>query len=394
MGHNYDIIAFSTVEDTDTPSTENIVMSDQPLNVFQPYRILCDITFHFNKNRLYFLFQIIRKIFEFPVETIEVVVVTNVGDDVKLTQIRSLCSPLLTPGPTAEQNCKVLTIESHTQLTNPWHLPWSHKHLITEKFLDPAGAFTHYIHIEDDILLSYENFCYFVRYRDFLRDYRLIPTFQRVEFNTIDNKLYLLDQINLIDFSQRNRIEAGDIAFVNPDYPHNAMFILDRELALEYSRSRSFDREQSQSVRPTWGLCERASMGLCFDNPPEGFLHRYVIPVATQTQQTPYWSWVYHIANNYSTNPRSPYGKLPPAHLFGTDASVIRWSPPTFFQNLIWRLKQLPERLWRGAPPSTGNDTAQPRFCRLCQIPEPESGWCPRSGCPGRQAPHDKRENA
>lgn len=161
------------------------------------------------------------------------------------------------------------------------------------------------------------------------------------------------------------------------------MFILDKDLALEYISSRSFDREQSMDVRPVWGLCERASMGLCFENPPEGFFHRYVIPVNAKTLRTPSWSWVYHIANNYTNNPRVRFAKIQPHHLFSSDKGVINWFPPTKLDNLVWKLKRLAIKLWSGPPPSTGHEMVPPGLCPICSLKEPESGGlCPRSDCP------------
>src|SRR4029078_29643 len=112
----------------------------------------------------------------------------------------------------------------------------------------------------------FDNFQYFVRYRHSLQASRLIPSFIRIEFNSNDNRLYIVDQIGVSDLMSRKVVNVDSYSFVNPDYPHNAMFILDRDLALEYINTRSFDRDRSIEVRPQWGLCERASMGLCFED--------------------------------------------------------------------------------------------------------------------------------
>lgn len=346
------------------------------------YRILADITFHYNEKRLKYLFEVIRAFSEYPVELLDIVVATNVINQDKLDRIKSLCAPLLEGHPARPSGKKHLSIESYPDLANPWYLPWCHKHLISGKFLDPDIAFTHYIHVEDDILLSFDNFCYFDRYRKLLRDYRLIPSFQRVEYNFNDNRLYLVDQISILDFTSRKKIDVGDLSFVNPDYPHNAMFILDRDLALEYIDSRSFDQERSIDVRPNWGLCERSSMGLCFENPPDGFFHRYVIPVNTETLRTPCWSWVYHIAEKYTTNPRVRFGKIQPDHLFSSDLGVINWSPPTKLDNLMWHFRRLWKRVWYGPPATSGNELVPSGLCPICGLNDKECGTCPRQNCP------------
>jgi hypothetical protein len=322
-------------------------MPDLSLVTEYPVRILVAVTFHFRESRLQYLFQVIRSLSEFPVEVLDVVIVTNVDNDTSLNQIRDLCAPLFKPFPVRPMAKKSVSIESHTGLSDPWFLPWCHKHLIVDSFLGADSIYTHFIHIEDDILLSFDNFCYFLCYRELLKSKRLIPSFQRVEYNDSDNRLYLLDQVGVSDFAARQRVDVKGYAFVNLDSPHNAMFILDRELAIEYVETASFDRERSTSVRPEWGVCERASMGLCFENPPNGFLLRYVSPVDPVSLMTPRWSWVYHIANNYAKNPLKPFAKTRIDQLFQTDGGAISWRPPS-------RLTKYLDRLHRGVKKTFG----------------------------------------
>jgi len=358
------------------------------LNPELPFRILVDVTFHYCESRLQYLFQVIRALSEYPVESTDIVIVTNVADQNKLHEIMSLCSPLVERHPARPSGKKTLSIESFPNLADPWHLPWCHKRLISDRFLNTEMAYTHYIHLEDDILLSFDNFCYFIRYRDLLRDHRLIPSFHRVEFNADDNRLYLVDQIGVSDFPSRKAIDVDNFAFVNPDYPHNAMFILDKKLALEYIASPSFDLERSKDVRPSWGLCERAGMGLCFENPSEGFSSRYVIPVNPKTFKTPYWSWVYHIANNYTKNPRVRFGKTQTDQLFSSDISAVHWSAPTKVDNMVWHVNRLARKLRHGPGAGTGHTSCHlvPRgLCPLCGMKELESNQCSKVGCPCRK---------
>ena len=317
-------------------------MSRSQLNTF-PFRILADITFHYKKSRLQYLLQVVKAFSEFPIESMDIIIVTNVAEENKLHDITSLCSPLIAPHPARPDNNRTLSVESFSDLTDPWHLTWCHKHLISGRFLDTEIAYSHYIHVEDDILVSFDNFCYFVRYRDLLQNKRLIPSFNRVEFNFNDNQLYLADQIGISDFLSRQKVDADEFVFVNPDYPYNAMFILDRDLALEYIDTRSFDRDRSVDVRPQWGIGERASMGLCFESPPEGFSCRYAIPIDHDTLTIPYWSWVYHIANNYTNDSRPRLGKTPINQMFSDDITVVKWRPPTRLENVAWHLKNREE---------------------------------------------------
>jgi hypothetical protein len=293
-----------------------------------PFRILAAVTFHFRQTRLNYLFQAIRALCEYPVNALDVVVVTNVDDQAAVQQIRELCEPLMKPFPVRQGSRKSLSIESFPGLADPWLLSWEHKQLISDRFLGAGSDFTHFIYIEDDILTSFDNFCYFVRYRGALKDKRLIPSFQRIEYNDADHRLYFVDQIGTCDFRSRSRVDVDGYAFVNLDYPYDAMFILDRELALEYVDTPSFGRERSKAVRPDWDVATRAAMGLCFESPPPGFATRYVSPVDPRTLTTPCWSWVYHAPNNYAKDRLKPFAKTRTDQLFDFKERV-GWRRPS-----------------------------------------------------------------
>jgi hypothetical protein len=162
-----------------------------------------------------------------------------------------------------------------------------------------------------------------------------IPSFQRIEYNDADNRLYLVDQIGVTDFSSRNRVNLDGYAFVNLDYPFNAIFILDRELALEYVETPSFDRERSKVVRPEWDVACRAAMGLCFENPPQGFAVCYVSPVDPSTLTIPSWSWVYHLPNNYAKDRLKPFAKTRTDRQFSSGENVVTWRSASKFDEYI-----------------------------------------------------------
>jgi len=303
-----------------------------------PLRILIAVTFHFREARLQYLFQALRGLAEFPVDVLDVVIVTNVNDQMALKQIEELCGPLFLPFPGRRTSKRTLSFESFPSLADAWLLPWSHKHLITDKFLSAGLNYTHFIYLEDDILLSFDNLRYFLHYRDLLNREGLIPSFLRVEYNDADNRLYLVDQVGVSDFNSRKHIDVDGYTFVNLDYPYNALFILDRDLALEYVSTRSFDRERSKAVQPDWDVATRAAMGLCFENPPPGFATRYVSPVDPVTLMTPSWSWVYHLPNNYAKNRLKPFAKTRTKELFAPGKDFAAWVPPSRVARFVARL--------------------------------------------------------
>lgn len=294
----------------------------------EPLRILTAVNFHFVASRLEYLFQVVRALSEYPTEAMDIVITTNVAQENLHRQIRQLCEPLLEPFPLGGQK-KSLLIESYPNLGDPWMLPWCHKHLIRDVFLKDDSGYSHFIYLEDDILLPFRNFNYFLCYRDRLKTEGLIPSFQRIEFNSYDGNLYYLDQVGVSDFNSRRRVMLDGYEFVNLDYPFHAMFILDRELAREYIGTRSFDRELSKEVRPDFDLAVRSGMGLCFENVPPGFAHRFACPVNPKSLTTPCWSWVYHLPNNYTNNRLKPFGKTRIDQMFDPDSNAVKWCEPS-----------------------------------------------------------------
>ena len=153
------------------------------------------------------------------------------------------------------------------------------------------------------------NFCYFVEYREILRDAGLLPSFLRVEYCKAVNGFVNSDNETPVDVSQQPRIDHADIVLVNIPFPYTACYILDTELAAEFVRTASFKREQSRAVTE-WEVRERAAMGLCHENVPESFQCRYVVPISKVTGTALNRAWISHLPNNYANDPKSTFGKL------------------------------------------------------------------------------------
>jgi hypothetical protein len=271
-------------------------------------RILGAVSFHFSAARLGYLAEVLRSLSEFPVADMSVVIVTNTFSEEDLVQLRSLCS--------AMPSGKSASIRSFGALAHPFDLTWCHKAIISEEFA--AGndvRYTHFIYLEDDIELSFTNFCYFVEYREILRSFGLLPAFVRVEYSAALGGFVASDAFWPVYVPVQSHIRLGDTVLVNMPNPYNPFFILDVELAAEYVRSRSFDREGSRGLC-SWGVRERAAMGLCLENVPPPFQTRYMVPVSWRAVTTPAFARVRHLPDNYASDPRSPLGSVPVDELF------------------------------------------------------------------------------
>lgn len=269
-------------------------------------RILCAITFHFDPSRLPFLADVLRNLAEFQTSAVDVVIFTNANDE-NYQVLERLCA-----GAFPRQR---LSIRRELDLARPLALTWCHKRLITEEFLAPKSKHSHFIYLEADIRLSFANFCYFVGAREALRDLGLIPAFVRIEYSEALNTYTCSDSFWPIYVPVQPSTVVEDLVFVNMPNPYNPLYILDRELALEYVSSSSFDVQESSRVC-TWGLAERAAMGLCLERAPTGFYSRYVVPISRNTSTAAPYALVSHLPNNYANNPRSALGKVMLQSLF------------------------------------------------------------------------------
>jgi hypothetical protein len=271
-------------------------------------RILSAITFHFDAARLGFLAEVLRSLAEYPVASMEVVIVTNTLRHEQLAVLRRLCAEILSD--------KSTSIRSYGDLPDPWNLTWCHKPIIAKEFVGGNnGRYTHFIYLENDIRLSFVNFCYFMEFREQLRSFGLLPAFVRVEYSAALGGFVTSDVFWSVYVPAQTHIRLGDIVLVNMPNPYNPFFILDVELAQEYVGTRSFDREGSREVSP-WAVADRSAMGLCLENVPPPFQSRYLVPVSRQTGMVPAFAWVWHLPNNYADNPNSPLGKVRMDELF------------------------------------------------------------------------------
>ena len=271
-------------------------------------RVLVAITVHFNANRLKFLAEVLRTLSDFPVAAMEIILVTNTLSDDKLAVLRRLCDEI--------SPANRISIRNHDYLAHPFNLTWSHRAIVAREFVkNNGGRYTHFIYLEDDIRLTFINFCYFVEYRETLRDVGLLPSFLRVEYSSAFNGFVSSDNKAPVDMSHQSQLDAGETVMMNIPNPYIACYILDIALAAEFVRSPSFRRGKSRNVTE-WDVRERAAMGLCFENVPDSFKSRYVVPISKLTGTALSCTWISHLPNNYADDPNDGYGKIRMDSLF------------------------------------------------------------------------------
>lgn len=270
-------------------------------------RLLISLCFHFRAVTIKYLLQVMRGYFSFTVEQLDFVIYTNAADEDYALLERSIAQCF-----TGQCNHKI-SLKSVADLEDPWLLPWQHRKDFKETFLDNQN-YTHYIYSEDDLVLNFSNFIYFLRFLPVLKPFGLIPAFSVTEYGN-DGQVYAKEQPYKIDLSLNRRVVFDGLSFINLDNPYNALYILDKEMGWEFFNSASFDLEASKT-KTVWGIAERAAMGLSHENIPDGFFSKYVVPLDHGTKTFPYYATLEHLPNKYVNEPNSAFGKITLDKLF------------------------------------------------------------------------------
>ncbi len=266
------------------------------------------ITFLYRKNRFRYLFESVLSLAGFNVEHVEVVVCTDTEDPEALATLKRLLDKF-------SGSHFAIRFESFPQVhqSNPRELAWMHKSIQRVTFARTPALYTHFLTLEDDILFTEVNFRYFCRYRNALEIHGLIPGMIRIEFNHLASDVFATDQPIQQTLSEQKSVTVHNLDFVSLNFPYMAMYVFDRALMEEYLNSRSADMEMSQQIS-SWGLMERAAMGLTWEQVPGEFISRQVVPIKSHTRMPHPMSWIYHMSSNftndYSPGPNYVFGKI------------------------------------------------------------------------------------
>jgi hypothetical protein len=229
-----------------------------------------------------------------------------------------------------------------------FYLTWAHKPLFRRVLAQTA--LSHFIYLEDDIRFTQDSLAYWCRFREPLARHGLLPGFVRYE--DVDGALYAVDQRRRQRVDRVGRrhvghtqadvgdVAAADLRFVNLNNPYQGMYVLDRELAREHLwssparsplLSRAISWPNDAQVRASI-VRERAAIGPIFDDVPDGFRSRNVVPVRTFPgghHRLDPACLIEHRARNYAGS-QTVFGKIPVEDIFlsaSEDAQVAGISP-------------------------------------------------------------------
>lgn len=283
--------------------------SDSTYEKANSSHVLVAISAYYNADRLKYLEKVLSALSRFP--RIDVIVLTNTFDEEKLQTLEKSCQNALSE-PDAEISYSIRSYDVDNG-RGGFYLTWCHKDIIKFEFLENE-KYSHFIYLEDDIEMKFDNFLYFLEYRELLRDQNLIPSFLRVEYSSLYKDFTNTDNKSRVRILTQPFLDLGDVVCVNLPNPYTACFILDKELAAEYIKTRSFDADASRAV-VRWNIRERAAMGLCFEHVPPFFKSRYVVVVPKGQNESPKYTWVRHLPDNYAIS-NVGLGSIPMRELF------------------------------------------------------------------------------
>ena len=273
------------------------------IQVSEKVKIVAAISFFFDKNKIHNLKKVCNSLIEIS-KDVEINIFTNhISEDQKKALTENF-----------KENVEIIVIDNivHNRL-----LPWYHLNLM--KSLFKREDITHFIYLEDDILIDKNNFNYWVNSRKILKKYNLIPGFVRTEVNELNNQLYAIDFVKKNYYQNLPKITVNNYySFVNHNYPYQGMYLYDRELMNEHLSGPSSNPDCGHGAYDTnyinpkminLDLMAKANIGLTYLNVPEGFFNRMVTLYNKSEKEIDKNCQIKHLSNKYS-NTKSWFGNI------------------------------------------------------------------------------------
>jgi len=256
-------------------------------------RLAICITVHFSAERVQYL-RIMSDHFSRLADVVEVFVVTNAQAD--KGELKMLEDAL------QDKGFKYEFFIPHG-LGHPYLLAWSHFDVFKRLIVNPS--ITHFMYLEDDLLVTKDNINYWNESLETLAPLGLFPSFLRVERNHLNSYWYSSDAQEQFYFSKLPKVyKNSGYAFINLPHPYQGMYLLTRELMLEHLNSKSSNPDFG-----VWYIREKAAQGLTFQSVPEGFTSRNLVGFDIKNQKFDPRCFIHHLPDNYA-NRTPPDGKL------------------------------------------------------------------------------------
>ena len=178
-------------------------------------------------------------------------------------------------------------------------LPWYSLNIMREKYKDNKNS--HFMFLEDDILVNSKNISYWIYFRKILKKYGLIPGFLRYE--KYKNKFFSIDNPKKIIIEKFPNITTSNkkYGFVNSKFPYQGMYLMDRELMKKYLVSNAVKIDYSftnRIMRSLYPIKELANISYAYLNTPIGYHNCIMLPF-NENKQIPRYSLIEHCDVKY-----------------------------------------------------------------------------------------------
>lgn len=221
--------------------------------------LLVSLTFHFSHERIQYLEKVTTFLDDLAVQ-VRLIIVTNTKINSELQIIRNA---------TRNKNFQIFIAQN---LEHPHLLTWEHMDLFRDEFVKEP-TITHFMYIEDDIQIKQKNIRYWLKAREDLRDFGLVPSFIRYEIKDNSLELRSTDILKPMIYGKIPKLVlTSRYSYLNLKQPYQGMYLLDRELAIEH-----LFQNQLKGRSGNWGVRETAASALTFINVPSGFTSRNLV---------------------------------------------------------------------------------------------------------------------
>ncbi len=266
-----------------------------------PKKMLVCISFFFKEKRFSQLKKICNELINCA-DKLEIFILTNETNEEKIQLLNSEFKEIN----------NYVNIFSVKDLGHPYLLTWSHYTFMKDKIND--SSYTHFMYLEDDIFITKKNIIYWMKSRELLKEYNLIPQFLRIEKNDNDSQFYYTDIIKKINLNKMPKVHDAKkkIAYSNILYPYQGCYFFDRDLMLEHlnENSSSPDFVSNKFTVENFFIREKANIGLMYVNIPNGFFNRHVIPIILNDKIPHDSCMIRHLGENYTNDNSSIFGKI------------------------------------------------------------------------------------
>ena len=274
---------------------------------YQPKKLAITICFHFNKKKIDNLIKVCSEIKEYKFPK-DVTIVTNNINSNDYDLLKKNIKKKIT-------KFKVISIKESPESNL---LPWFCFDILKKKYSDKS--FSHFLYLEDDILINSKNINYWNYCRVILKRYKIIPSFLRYEL--YKNNKYSVDNPNIVKIKNTPSILSNSEknGFINLKYPYHAACLMDKELMKEYFNSSLVNIDYGfhhRIMKTLYPIKELANIIIAYINVPIGFHNRYFLPFRNKNE-IPSYCLIRHLDNKYVKMKTWHYGKIQVKHLLSS----------------------------------------------------------------------------